>query len=107
TVSHAFALAGDAQAVLRVTDAQGCTGVAAHDVTVLTCDRAATLPSVECRLDALRTLVTSNVATGALQNQLLAALSRARAGTARVEALRAGGNKRRARFVLGRAISAL
>jgi CSLREA domain-containing protein len=71
------------------------------------CAHAATLPSVDCRLAALRTLVTSNVPAGALQTQLLAALTQTRGKTNQVEALRAAGKKRPARSALGRAISAL
>ncbi len=71
------------------------------------CAHAATLPSVDCRLAALRILVTSKVPAGALQTQLLGALTQTRGKTSQVEALRAAGKKRPARSALGRAISAL
>jgi Cys-rich repeat protein len=71
------------------------------------CVHAATLPSVNCRLAALRALVTANVPASALQTQLLAALTQARGKTTQVETLLAAGKKRPARSALGRAITAL
>ena len=71
------------------------------------CVRAVTLPSVGCRLDALRALVSSTVPAGTLQKQLLAALTQARGKTSQVEALAAAGKKRPARAALRRAINVL
>lgn len=72
-----------------------------------TCVHAATLPSIDCRLGQLQALVRSDVPPGALQNQLLAALSQARIKTGQVEALRAAGKKHPARSAVGHVISAL